>query len=202
MFRTKFFIYLFLACLLAGCTTARPSRPPAGREDMVGLSGKLNPEAETAYAEARVLWKRTLSSVSAVEPCSDPEKAVVLLDKAIALEPGYAEALVRRGLATSELGEREGAFDDLPAAIRLNPSAESYAYRAFVSIRANQIRAAQKDLEYSLKKDSKQHLAKNITGVLALTLDDKAQACSQFQQGCSSGGCSYLDAAKADKICL
>ena len=204
MFRTNFFAYLlltFLGTSLAGCATVQPSPAPSGKQNMAGLSGRLNPEAETAYAKARVLWKQTLSSVSAVELCTDPEQAIALLDKAIALEPGYAEALARRGLAKSELGEREEAFDDLTAAIRLHPSAETYAYRALVSIRANQTRAAQSDLEYSLKKDPKQHLAKNFSGILALTLDDKPQACSRFKEGCSSGDCSFIDAARTDKLC-
>lgn len=204
MFRQHFFVCSVLICLwmaLSGCATTQPSPPPPGKENLAGLSGKLNPEAEIAYAKARVLWKQTLSSVSAVELCADPEKAVALLDKAIALEPGYAEALARRGLAKSELGEREEAFDDLTAAIRARPSAEAYAYRALVSIRANQLRAARRDLEYSLKKDPNQHLAKNFSGVLALTLDDTLQACSRFKEGCSSGDCSFIDAARTDKLC-
>ncbi len=204
MFPARLFLYLLLTLGmgLAGCTTPQSGTPRSGEENLAGLSGKFNPEAETSFAQARVLWKRGLSSVSAVEVCSDPEKAVVLLDKAISLEPGYAEAYIRRGLAKSELGQREEAFTDLTAAIRLHPTADAYAYRALVSIRAKQVRAARKDLEYSLQKNPQQHLARNITGLLALTLDDKPEACAQFQQGCSAGDCSFIDAAKADKLCL
>ena len=205
MFRAKFFPCLFsvfLGVFLSGCAPQQSGTSRSGSENLAGLSGKINPEAETAFAQARVLWKRALSSVSAVERCSDPEKAVVLLDKAISLEPNYAEAYIRRGLAKSELGRKEDAFDDLTKGIRLRPTAEAYAYRALVSIRTKQVRAAQRDLEYSLKKDPKQNLAYNINGVLALMLDSKPEACAQFQQGCSNGDCSFIDAAKKDKICF
>ena len=205
MFRARFFLCffsVFLWVFLSGCASQRSGDSRSGGENLAGLSGKINPEAETAFAQARVLWKRALSSVSAVERCSDPEKAIALLNKAISLEPNYAEAYIRRGLAKSEMGQKEEAFDDLTKGIRLKPTAEAYAYRALVSIRAKQVRAAQRDLEYSLKKDPKQNLAYNINGVLALMLDSKPEACAQFQQGCSNGDCSFIEAAKKDKICF
>ena len=204
MFRARFFLTMFVAILaisLAGCAGPRSAGNVSGGENLAGLSGKLNPEAETAFAQARVLWKGALSSASTGERCSDPEKAVSLLDKAISLEPKYAEAYVRRGLAKSELGKREEAFNDVSMGIRLHPTAEAYAYRALVSIRGKDIRAAQKDLEYSLKKDPKQNLAHNFSGVLALALDKKPDACAQFQQGCSAGDCSFIEAARTAKIC-
>lgn len=203
MFRAKFFFFsLLFGLILSGCAAQLSGDAGTRRENLAGLSGKMNPEAETAFGQARVLWKRTLSSVSAVERCTDPEKAVALLNRAISLEPAYAEAYIRRGLAKSELGQREEAFTDLTAGIRLRPTAEAYAYRALVSIRARQIRAAQKDLEHSLQKDPRQNLAYNINGVLALMLDNKPEACAQFRQGCSNGDCSFLEAAEKEKICL
>lgn len=204
MFHARFFLTIpvvILAIFLAGCAGPRSGGSVSGSENLAGLSGKLNPEAETAFAQARVLWKGALSSASTGERCSDPEKAVALLDKAISLEPKYAEAYVRRGLAKSELGKREEAFNDVSTGIRLKPAAEAYAYRALVSIRGKDMRAAQKDLEYSLKKDPDQHLARNFSGVLALTLDNKPEACAQFQQGCSAGDCSFIEAARSAKIC-
>lgn len=191
-----------LGVALSGCATSGSDVSRTSGENLAGLSGRHTPEAETAFTQARVLWKKSLSSASGVEVCTEPEQAIVLLDKAIRLDPNYAEAYVRRGLARSELGQREEAFADLTTGIRLHPSAEAYAYRALVSIRAKQVRAAHKDLDYSLEKDPKQHLARNIMGVLALFLENRPEACTQFQQGCSAGDCSFLEAAKADKICF
>ena len=201
----KVFFCLLLVCIglsLPGCAVRQSGTSRSGGENPAGLSGKINPEAESAFAQARSYWERTFSSVSAVERCTDPKKAIALLDKAITLEPQYAEAYIRRGLAKSELGRREEAFNDLTAGIRLRPTAEAYAYRGLVSIRAKDVRAAQKDLAYSLEKDPKQNLAHNINGVLALMLDTRPEACAQFRQGCSAGDCSFMEAARKDKICF
>lgn len=186
----------------AGKEAPAPSAPPATPErDLSGHSGKFNPEAEQAFAEARVLWPREIASVKAAEVSSDPEKAVALLDKAIAIEPKYAEAYLRRGLAKSELGEREGAFDDLTEAVRLDPAPASYAYRGLVCLRAGEERAAQRELEYSLKLRPSQHLAHNLMGVLHLRRDKKSQACENFKKGCSNGDCSFIESARREKIC-
>lgn len=174
---------------------------PGQLPEQAALPGVYKPEAERAFAEARVLWKPELSGLADAEICSDPEKAVELLDKAIALEPEYAEAYARRGLALSELGRREEAFDDLTAAIRLGSKPDYYAYRALVSMRGGDERAAARDLDYSLKKQPDQSRAYNFKGVLALGAGDKKAACQAFARGCSNGDCSFLEAAREEKTC-
>ena len=180
----------------------QPSSPLISEQSAKRSASELAPEAKLAFDKARALWGQDSGSVSALEVCSDPEQAVSLLDKVISCEPDYAEAYVRRGLAKSELRLKEEAFDDVSKGIRLHPTPDAYAYRALVSLRAGQVRAAQKDLEYSLSKEQKQHLAKNISGLLLLTLSNKAEACARFREGCSAGDCSFLEAAKADKTCF
>lgn len=198
-------IVLFFCCLLfaacAGKDGPEAPQPAAPERDFSGYSGKVAPEAEKAYAEARVLWRREAATLSAAERCSDPEQALTLLDKALALEPGYAEALARRGLAKSELGDGEGAFDDLTAAVRLAPTPENYAFRALASLRGGREKAAARDLEYSLKLNSSQYLARNYLGLLELTQGKTMQACSSFKEGCSNGDCSFLEMARKEKVC-
>lgn len=179
-------------------------QPPAGQPDkseQAGLPGLRNPEAERSFAEARVLWRRHLSSLADAENCADPEKAAELLNKAISIEPAYADAYARRGLARSELGNREEAFDDLTTAIRLEPKPEYYAFRGLVSMRGGNGRAAARDFDYSLKKQTNQSRAYNFKGVLALDSGDKQSACKAFSQGCSNGDCSFLEAARKEKTC-
>ncbi len=135
------------------------------------------------------------------ERCSDPEKALSLLSKAISLDPRYAEAYLRRGLAKSELGEGEEAFEDVTAGIRLQPTAQGYAYRGLVSLRSGQKNAAEKDLRHSLKLDPKQHLAHNYLGTLALSENNQAKACASFKEGCAQGDCSFLETSKKEGIC-
>ena len=103
---------------LPGCSLLEPEKMPPKPANPTGVSGKHDPQAEQLFAKAHVLWKG--------ETCTDPEKALEYLDEALKIEPDYPQALIRRGLALSQLGYADDAFDDLTKAIRLEPSAEAY----------------------------------------------------------------------------
>lgn len=182
---------------------AKEASEKSGRPEtkLAGLSGKYAPEAEMAFSQARVLWKRSSGLSTLGEACSDPEKAISLLNKAISIEPRYGEAYVRRGMAFSEQGNDEKAFEDITAGIRYAPTAEAYAHRGLVLIRSGALNAARKDLEYSLQKAPSQYLAHNYMGVLALSEDNAKAACESFKEGCSKGDCSFLESARKKKIC-
>lgn len=175
------FLIVFVCAILAGCggKAVSPHNP-------MGLSGKLNPEAEAAFARAHVLWDKS-------DVCSDPALALELLDKAISLEPAYAEAYLRRGLAKSALKDWDGAFDDLSKAIRLNPSPEAFAFRGLVSIQGGNYVGARKDLDRSLHLTSRQHRAWNFRGTLNRLEGHQNAACEDFTEGCDYGDCVGLD---------
>ena len=56
------------------------------------------------------------------------ELAIAVLDEAIRLDPGYADAYNRRGVARISAGEPQGAIEDFTAAIILNLELDD-AYR-------------------------------------------------------------------------
>ena len=176
--------------LLAGCAgKERAPSPP----DAAGLPGQRSYEVELLFAKAHVLWKG--------DSCTEPQEAVRMLSEALAHDPDFAAAWAYRGLAYSELGEREEAFDDLTRAIRLDPKTEYYTSRGLVSLRGGAPAAARRDLEYSLKKDPKQHRAWNILGTTSLREGNAAQACEQYARGCSRGDCDPLHQARKDGQC-
>lgn len=187
----------------AGRDQTRRSRTAGGPENRQRADGyapapaRQAPEAENAYAQAVRLWRKS----SAGEVCSDPVQAVALLDKAVAIAPEYGEAYLRRGLAKSEMGEFEEAFEDATAGVRLAPSPEAYAFRGLVLLRGGQPKAARRDLEYSLDRAPAQHLAHNFLGILALSEDNAKEACRSFTNGCSNGDCFFLEAAQKGNIC-
>ncbi|MDR1946877.1 MAG: hypothetical protein LBQ51_06905 [Desulfovibrio sp.] len=187
-------------CFLVACSAKAPDTA-AKKTGPPGLSGTLNPEAEKNYAEATTLWRRPVASASALEVCSDPAEAVRKLDRAIALEPEFARAYALRGLAESESGQKERGFEDLTAAVRLEPTAVHYAFRALVSMRLGQEKAAERDLNYALKLDAASDKAHNYLGVLNLSLGGRETACAHFRDGCTYGDCSFLEAARKEKIC-
>ena len=178
------FISMAVYLTLAGCG-ARDPEP----YNPMGLPGKRSAEAETAYARAHALWDRN-------DVCSDPVLALELLNKAIRLEPGYAEAYVRRGLARSDLRDWDSAFDDLSRAIRLNPTAEAYAFRGLVSLRGGNYLGARKDLDKSLTITGRQYRAWNFRGVLNRQEGNQIQACKDFAAGCDRGDCNGLEMSR------
>jgi hypothetical protein len=199
---------LVLSLLLGACGGKElpPPYQPPSKQKLMGLFGKVSPEAETLYSRARILWRGSKASSvtggsTTAEVCSDPRQAVALLDKAIELAPSYAEAFVRRGLAKSEMGLRDEAFADITTGIRLSPTPENYALRGLVSLRGGSPGSARKDLDYSLRLDPSQHLAWNVLGALGLTEGDQEAACEAFDRGCSAGDCSRLDAARQEGLC-
>jgi len=182
--------FLLVLVLLAGCAgkTPAPSAPDPG-----GLPGKRAPAVERLFARAHALWKG--------EVCSEPQEAAQLLSEALDADPRFAAAWAYRGLAHSELGQRDEAFDDLTRAILLDPKAEYYAYRGLASLRGGLPSAARRDLEYSLEKDARQHRAWNILGATALQEGNTAQACQHYARGCSHGDCEPLRQARKDEQC-
>lgn len=200
--RLRGIVCLFCCLLLVACAGSRErGGKAAGRSALPPAVASASPEAEKLYNDALALWKHPLASVRAAHVSTDPGKAAALLDKALALEPAYAEAYALRGLARSELNLREEAFDDLTMSIRLRPTPQSYAYRALASMRGGQTQAAKRDLDYAMRIDPAHNAAHNYFGLLALNGGDKSGACSAFSKGCSNGDCSFLDAARSEKIC-
>ena len=176
--------------VLAGCAGKEPA---PSLPDAKGLPGKRSEEVELLFAKAHVLWKG--------DNCAEPREAVRMLDEVIAKDPDFATAWAYRGLAYSELGKREEAFDDLTKAIRLDPRAEYYTDRGLASLRGGLLAAARRDLDYSLKKDQKQHRAWNILGEAALREGNIEQACAYFVRGCSNGNCEPVQRARKEGRC-
>lgn len=188
--RRIFVCFICALLFMSGCA-GKENPPTTGG---TGLPGRYSEEAELLFAKAHVLWKG--------DTCAEPLEAVRLLDEVIRIEPGYGAAWARRGLAHSELGNREEAFDDLTQAVRLEPTAEHYAHRALISLRGGALAAARRDLDYSLKKDQKQHRARNLLGMLLLREGDAAGACASFADGCSNGDCEPLQTARKEGRCI
>lgn len=175
---------LILGLVLASCG----GKETLPRHNPMGLSGKLAPEAEAAFAKAHILWDKR-------DVCSDPQYAVELLDTAIRLEPEYAEAYLRRGMAKNDLHDWDGAFEDLSKSIRLNPTAEAFAFRGLVSMRSGNFIGARKDFDRSLGVRKKQHRAWNFRGALNLLEGNNTAACDDFSKGCDYGDCTGLESA-------
>ena len=179
--------------LLANGSLLEPEKMPPKPANPTGVSGKHDPQAEQLFAKAHVLWKG--------ETCTDPEKALEYLDEALKIEPDYPQALIRRGLALSQLGYADDAFDDLTKAIRIEPSAEAYLSRGICLLQQGNTAGARKDLEEALRRDDRSYRVWNILGAVSLKEGKEQEACEAFEKACSSGDCAGIEAARREKIC-
>ncbi|MCL1915539.1 MAG: hypothetical protein FWG17_02335 [Desulfovibrionaceae bacterium] len=153
-------VCLILAALAAACADPAPETPEDGYAQ----------EARKFYARARVLWNLE-------EKCSNPELALEYLDAAIALQPDYAEAYLRRAMAAAEMRDWEEAFTDSSRGIRLKPVAEHYASRALIFMRQGNYLGARKDLERALRLDNGNIRARDFLRRLdKLEADERARS--------------------------
>ena len=187
------FLSLIL-CFLSGCALIEPEKEAPKEINPTGVTGKVSPEAEQAYAKARVLW-------GAKELCSDPEKAMQYLDEALKIEPDYAQALLRKGLLLSEEGNNDEAFELITRAIRLEPSAEAYTFRGLCLLRQGNSSGATHDLNEAIRLAPQQYRAYNYRGTVFLHDGDLKAACLDFKQACSLGDCSFLEKATQENFC-
>lgn len=184
MYSNKVIVGIIVCLALAGCG-GKETLPP---HNPMGFSGTVTPEAEAAFARAHVLWDKN-------DICSDPAQAEELLTKALSIEPEYAQAYLRRGLARGQLRDWDGAFDDLTKAIRLHPTAEAYAFRGLVSMRGGNYLGARRDMDRSLELNKRQHRAWNFRGALNRLEGHFDAACSDFNEGCDYGDCVGIESA-------
>ncbi len=161
----------------------------------MGFSGSVAQEAEKNFAMARILWRQNTSQ------CSDVDKALEHLDKAIEIQDDYAEAYFWRAKALDQAGYGEDAFDDLSKSIRLYATPESYALRGAVSVRLGNLLGARKDIDYALSLNKSLPLALESRGLLEQALGNQTAACEGFEDACDDGLCFELQKAQAKGLC-
>lgn len=123
-----------LAGLALLATGAAPLRGPAETSPAALEREALRaaPDARAAAPlEAQLLgrWAASgsatvdavMARAMAAEEAEDTALALTLLDRVIALQPGYAEAWNRRGALRYAAGDKAGALGDLNEALRRNP---------------------------------------------------------------------------------
>ncbi len=188
---TRFAVLLCFVLFCSGCATTEEVK----LHDPMGFSGKVSQEAEKHFAMARILWRQNASQ------CSDVDKALEHLDKAIEAQDDYAEAYFWRAKALRQAGYGEDAFDDLTKSIRLNPQAESYAMRGAVSVGLGNLLGARKDIDYALSMKRGLPLAIEARGLLQQASGNQRAACTDLADACDDGLCFEFEKAQAKGLC-
>jgi len=187
-----FFLLLIASGLLTGCfgSTVQP-KPPV---DPTGASGKLNHDAEIAYAKAHVLWKNGV--------CENPAKAAGLLREALKLEPEYGQAWLRRGRLLIQFAEYEAAIEDLDKAVRYYPKSISYAYRGYAEFGLGNYLGARKNYDAALDMDSSNGTAWNFLGELLIAQLKVDEGCEALSEGADLGFPAPYEDALDTGVCV
>ncbi|SIO35873.1 tetratricopeptide repeat protein [Halodesulfovibrio marinisediminis] len=189
----RFFLLLLTAAFfLSGCSGTVVK--PKVSSNPTGVSGKLNPEAELAFAKAHVLWRNGV--------CENPAKAAGLLREALRLEPEYGEAWLRRGRLLIQFAEYEAAVQDLDKAVRYYPKSISYAYRGYAEFGLGNYLGAKKNYDTALEMDSANGTAWNFLGELLIAQLKVDEGCEALAEGADLGFSAPYDDALSSGVCI
>ena len=104
----------------------------------------------------------------------DKQGAIADYDRAIALNPNYAEAYNNRGITKSNLGDKQAAITDFNLALKINPDyAEAYGNRGIIKSNLGDKQAGITDFNLALKINPDYAEAYGSRGVAKADLGDK-----------------------------
>lgn len=113
----------------------------------------------------------------------DFEGAIENFNRAIKLNPDYANAYNNRANVRHELGDSPGAIEDYTEAILLNPKCSDFhKNRGIISCELGDYRGAQADHSRAIQLDPNNHQAYNSRGFARLQMGDVPGALKDFTQ--------------------
>ena len=193
-----------LLLLLSGCGSFH--LPFLGGEDTAekiptAAKPKASPPAYSVSPEVQALLAEALEYWTDSGECTDPEKAAVLLDRAVAADPLDPAPYLLRALALSDLGYLNEAFDDATKAIRLSPTAKAYATRGFICLKQRHSQGAQRDFAYAESVNPEEPFIYVYRAAGAFMDGRDKDGCADLERACALGHCNPWETAKKDRLC-
>lgn len=128
---------------------------------------------------------------------SEPEEAMVLLNRSIALDPFNDKSYALRAMAYRQQNEIDKAISDSNKAIELNPrNVRAYTFRGFIYRNMGNFRQALKDCNTAIRLNPNFARAYQVRGSIYMRLRKKSMACSDFRKACALGDCGALKKAQ------
>lgn len=163
-----------LAITLGGCSFDLGSWSPSSDKE---APAKTAAAPETGAGDA----KSTLARGQALLQSGKTEQALAEFDRAIALDPHYAEALYHRGLLHQREKQHQLAVDDFTSANGLTPQrAEPLLGRAISYLALDKVREAATDLDEAVQADPQNAQAWSTRGLAYERLGDKTRALGSY----------------------
>jgi len=115
----------------------------------------------------------------------DYQGALAAYDRAIQLNPNYADAYIERGNILNILGNKQGALDDYNQALRINPNmASAYVGRAMIRVDKDK-QGAIDDLNRAVEINPNDVDSYNNRGIARSFLKDRQGAIKDYTQALS-----------------
>lgn len=164
-----------VAITLCGCSFDLGSWSAPEKE----APAKVAATAEAGEGEARI----HTASGQALARSGKTEEALAEYDKAITLDPHYAEALYSRGLLYQTQRQHQLAIDDFSSANGLTPQrAEPLLARAISYLAMDKIKEAAADLDEAAQADAQNAQIWTTRGIAYERLGDKAKAAASYSR--------------------
>jgi tetratricopeptide (TPR) repeat protein len=114
----------------------------------------------------------------------DTQGAILEFDRAIKIDPKYAEAYVNRGAAKLGLGDKQGAIADYSKAIAINPQdALTYYNRGVAKFELGDKQGAITDFDRAIVINPQDAETYSNRGAVKLAIGDKPGAISDLKKG-------------------
>jgi len=163
-----------LAIMLGGCSFDLGSWSPSSDKD---APAKTAAEPQTGAGDA----KSYVARGQALLQSGKTEEALAEFDRAIALDPNYAEALYNRGLLHQREKQHQLAVDDFTSANGLTPQrAEPLLGRAISYLALDKVREAAADLDEAVQADPQNAQCWSTRGLAYERLGDKTKAVGSY----------------------
>jgi tetratricopeptide (TPR) repeat protein len=163
-----------LAIMLGGCSFDLGSWTPSSDKD---ASARTVAATETVAGDA----KSHAARGQVLLQSGKTEEALAEFDRAIALDPHYAEALYNRGLLHQREKQHQLAVDDFTSANGLTPQrAEPLLGRAISYLALDKIREAAADLDEAVQADPQNGQIWITRGLAYERLGDKNKAAGSY----------------------
>ena len=130
-------------------------------------------------------------------------RSIAYFNKAIELNPRYAEAYNNRGIAYKNKGQYDKAISDFNMAIEINPRyAKAYHNRGLTYAKnKGQNDKAISDFNKTIELNPRYAMAYNGRGVIRYIQGEYDSACSDFRKACDLGICKGLYWIKKKGCC-
>ncbi len=188
--------------------SATPAQEPAAAQESAQVHAPFpvlgpSPELKSALLPAGLIYMyNNAVSLCPGANCTNPQKAIGLLNEAIRLRPDFGEAYAARGNAYYNLKQYQTALEDYSKAIQLqNDSSIFFNNRGNVYKELEMYQQAIGDYNEVIRLKPDAPTGYYNRGNIYFIQGEEKTGCDDAQKACDMGNCQLLDFGKEKKYC-